>query len=47
MILLKVMSQSEKVLAAKRVLLPATEGNEEEHDIEKNNNHNQDGYTQE
>ena len=44
MILLKVMSQSEKVLAAKRVLLPATEGNEEEHGMWHNVHHSFDGY---
>ena len=44
MILLKLMSQNEKVLATKRVLLPAVEGNEEEHGMWHQVRHTFDSY---
>ena len=44
MILLKLMSQNEKVLAAKRILLPAIEGNEDEHGMWHHVHHTFDGY---
>ena len=47
MILLKLMSQNEKVLSAKRILLPSVEGNEEEHGMWHHVHHTFEGYPKE
>ena len=44
MILLKLMSQNEKVLSAKRILLPSVEGSEEEHGMWHHVHHTFEGY---
>ena len=44
MILLKLMSTTEAVLSAKRILLPSAEGNEEEHGAWHQVRHTFEGY---